>query len=113
MLALAAVIAVSLGAILRRSAAAITIAVVIVVMPFLLSALNILPAGAGDWLLRLTPAAGLAIEQSIPRYPQVATVTSPIQGYYPLSPYAGFAVLCLWTAAALALALIMLRRRDA
>jgi ABC-type transport system involved in multi-copper enzyme maturation permease subunit len=113
MLALAAVIAVALGAILRRSAAAITIAVVIVVMPFLLSALNILPAGVGDWLLRLTPAAGLAIEQSIPRYPQVATVTSPIQGYYPLSPYAGFAVLCLWTAAALALALIVLRRRDA
>jgi len=113
MLALAAVIAVALGAILRRSAAAITIAVVIVVMPFLLSALNILPAGVGDWLLRLTPAAGLAIEQSIPRYPQVATFTSPIQGYYPLSPYAGFAVLCLWTAAALALALIVLRRRDA
>jgi len=113
MLALAAVFAVALGAILRRSAAAITIAVVIVVMPFLLSAVHIVPAGVGDWLLRLTPAAGLAIEQSIPRYPQVTTVTSPAQGYYPLSPYAGFAVLCLWTAAALALALIMLRRRDA
>ena len=41
MLALAAVIAVALGAILRRSAAAITIAVVIIVMPFLLSALNV------------------------------------------------------------------------
>jgi len=113
MLALAAVFAVALGAILRRSAAAITIAVVIVVMPFLLSAVHIVPAGVGAWLLRLTPAAGLAIEQSIPRYPQVTTVTSPAQGYYPLSPYAGLAVLCLWTAAALALALIMLRRRDA
>jgi ABC-type transport system involved in multi-copper enzyme maturation permease subunit/regulation of enolase protein 1 (concanavalin A-like superfamily) len=113
MLAVAAVFAVALGAILRRSAAAITIAVVIVVMPFLLTALNVLPAGVGDWLLRLTPAAGLAIEQSIPRYSQVTTVTSPLQGYYPLSPYAGFAVLCLWTAAALALALVMLRRRDA
>jgi ABC-type transport system involved in multi-copper enzyme maturation permease subunit len=113
MLALAAVFAVALGAILRRSAAAITIAVLIVVMPFLLSALNIVPAGVGDWLLRLTPAAGLAIEQSIPRYSQVTTVISPVQGSYPLSPYAGFAVLCLWTAAALALALVMLRRRDA
>jgi len=113
MLALAAVFAVALGAILRRSAAAITIAVLTVVMPFLLSALNVVPAGVGDWLLRLTPAAGLAIEQSIPRYPQVTTVTSLVQGYYPLSPYAGFAVLCLWTAAALALALVMLRRRDA
>jgi hypothetical protein len=36
-----------------------------------------------------------------------------VQGYYPLSPYAGFAVLCLWAAAALALALVMLHRRDA
>jgi len=113
-LALAAVFAVALGAILRRSAAAITIAVLVVVMPFLLSALHVLPAGVGDWLLRLTPAAGLAAEQSIPRYPQVTTITSPAAGgYYPLSPYAGLAVLCLWTAAALALALVMLRRRDA
>ena len=113
MLALAAVFATALGAVLRRSAAAITIAVVIVVMPFLLSTLNVVPAGVGDWLLRLTPAAALAIEQSIPRYPQVTTIISPVQGSYPLSPYAGFAVLCLWTAAALALALVMLRRRDA
>jgi ABC-type transport system involved in multi-copper enzyme maturation permease subunit len=112
-LALAAVFAVALGAILRRSAAAITIAVLVVVMPFLLSGLNILPAGVGDWLLRLTPAAGLAIEQSIPRYSQVTSVISPVRGYYPISPYAGFAVLCLWTAAALALALVVLRRRDA
>ena len=113
MLAGAAVFAVALGAILRRSAAAITIAVVTVVMPFLITALNVVPAGVGDWLLRLTPAAGLAIEQSIPRYSQVTTITKPVQGYYPLSPYAGFAVLCLWTAAAVALALVMLRRRDA
>jgi ABC-type transport system involved in multi-copper enzyme maturation permease subunit len=113
MLAVAAVFALALGAILRRSAAAITIAVVTVVMPFLLAALNVVPAGVGDWLLRVTPAAGLAIEQSIPRYAQVTTVISPVQGYYPLSPYAGFAVLCLWAAAALALALVMLRRRDA
>ena len=113
MIALVAVFAVALGAILRRSAAAITIGVVIVVMPFLLTALNILPAGVGDWLLRLTPAAGLAIEQSIPRYSQVTAIISPVRGYYPLSPYAGFGVLCLWVAAALALALGMLRRRDA
>jgi ABC-type transport system involved in multi-copper enzyme maturation permease subunit len=113
MLALAAVLAVCLGAILRRSAAAITVAILLVFMPFLLALLNVLPAGVGGWLLRLTPAAGVAIEQSIPRYSQVATFNSPVRGYYPLSPYAGFGVLCLWTAAALALALVMLRRRDA
>jgi len=113
MLAVCAVLAVALGAVLRRSAAAITIAILVVVMPFLLAVLNIVPANVGDWLLRLTPAAGLAIEQSVPRYPQVTTIVSPIMGSYPLSPYAGFAVLCLWAAAGLALALFLLRRRDA
>jgi len=112
-LALAAVFAVALGAVLRRSAAAITVAVVTVVLPFLLAGLNIVPSGVGTWLLRLTPTAGLAIQQSIPRYPQVTSVLSPVRGYYPLSPYAGFAVLCLWAAAALGLAFVLLRRRDA
>ncbi|MHB1596664.1 MAG: hypothetical protein ACYCU3_21120, partial [Streptosporangiaceae bacterium] len=112
-LAVAAVFAVALGAILRRSAAAITVAVAAVVLPFLLAALKVVPASAGDWLLRLTPAAGLAIQQSIPRYPQVVAVLDPVRGYWPLSPYAGFAVLCLWAAAALGLALVLLRRRAA
>jgi hypothetical protein len=112
-LALAAVFAVALGAVLRRSAAAITVAVVTVVLPFLLVGLNIVPSGLGAWLLRLTPTAGLAIQQSIPRYPQVTSVLSPVRGYYPLSPFAGFAVLCLWAAAALGLAFVLLRRRDA
>ena len=113
LVAVAAVFAVALGAVLRRSAAAITVAVVAVVLPFLLVGLNIVPAGIGAWLLRVTPAAGLAIQQSIPRYHQVTNVLSPVQGYYPLSPYAGFAVLCVWAAAALGLALVLLRRRDA
>jgi ABC-type transport system involved in multi-copper enzyme maturation permease subunit len=113
MLAVAAVFAVALGAVLRRSAAAITIAIVTVVLPFLLAGLNVFPSGVGDWLLRLTPAAGLAIEQSIPNYRQVASVINPVMGYYPLSPYAGFAVICAWAAAALALAVYVLRRRDA
>jgi ABC-type transport system involved in multi-copper enzyme maturation permease subunit len=112
-LAVAAVFAVALGAVLRRSAATITVAVVTVVLPFLLAGLNIVPSGVGAWLLRLTPTAGLAIQQSIPRYPQVTSVLSPVRGYYPLSPYAGFAVLCLWAAAALGFALVLLRRRDA
>jgi hypothetical protein len=63
--------------------------------------------------MRLTPAAGLAIEQSIPNYPQVTNVTEPALGTYPLPPFAGFAVLCAWAAAALALAFFLLRRRDA
>ena len=113
LLAVAAVFAVGLGASLRRSAAAVTLAIATVVLPFLLSALNILPSGAGAWLLRITPAAGLAIQQSVPLYHQVSNVYSPAGGYYPLPPFAGFAVLCCWAAAAMALAYVLLHRRDA
>jgi ABC-type transport system involved in multi-copper enzyme maturation permease subunit len=113
MLGVAGVFAVAIGAVLRRSAAAITIAIVTVVLPFLLAVLNVFPADIGDWLLRVTPAAGLAVEQSIPNYPQVTSQVSPIMGYYPLSPLGGFAVICAWAAAAVALALYVLRRRDA
>jgi ABC-type transport system involved in multi-copper enzyme maturation permease subunit len=112
MVGLAAVLAVALGAILRRSAAAVTAAIVVVVLPFLL-AVTVLPASAGAWLMRLTPAAGFAIEQSIPNYPQVTTIFSPAQGNYPLVPWAGFAVLCAWVAVAMAGALVLIQRRDA
>ncbi len=112
MVALMAVLAVAIGATLRRSAAAVAAAIVVVVLPFLL-AVTVLPASAGAWLLRLTPAAGFAIEQSIPNYPQVTAVFSPAQGNYPLSPWAGFAVLCAWVVVALAAAYVLIRRRDA
>jgi ABC-type transport system involved in multi-copper enzyme maturation permease subunit len=112
LVAVAAVLAVALGAILRRSAAAVTAAIVVIVLPYLL-AVAVLPAAVAAWVLRLTPAAGFAIEQSIPRYPQVASVYSPGGGYYPLPPWAGFAVLCLYAALALSVATVLLRRRDA
>ena len=112
MVGVAAILAVAVGAILRRSAAAVTTVIVIIVLPFLLS-VAVLPAGAADWVLRLTPAAGFAIEQSIPRYSDVSAVYSPAGGTYPLPPWAGFGVLCLYAAVALALAALLLRRRDA
>ncbi len=113
LVALVAVLATALGAVLRRSAVTITCVVVAIVLPFLLAVIGIFPAGVSDWLLRLTPAAGFAVEQSIPAYFQVDHVYQPAGGFYPLPPLAGLAVLCAWTAAALALALILLRRRDA
>jgi ABC-type transport system involved in multi-copper enzyme maturation permease subunit len=112
MVALVAALAVAIGAMLRRSAAAVTAAIVAIVLPFLL-AVTVLPASAGAWLLRVTPSAGFAIEQSIPNYPQTTTVFSPAQGNYPLQPWAGLAVLCAWVIVALAGAYVLLRRRDA
>jgi uncharacterized membrane protein len=83
-----------------------------VVLPYILGTSEMLPLGAAQWVLRVTPAAGFAIEQSIPRYAHVAADYAP-PDYFPLSPWAGFAVLCGYAAAALAVAFVVLRRRDA
>jgi ABC-type transport system involved in multi-copper enzyme maturation permease subunit len=113
MLALAAVLALAIGALLRRSAIAVTVVIVAIVLPYFIAVTNLLPAGADQWLLRLAPAAAFAIQQTIPNYPQVSNVCSVVGGCYPLAPWAGFAVLCAWAAAALGLAVFVLRRRDA
>jgi hypothetical protein len=108
----AAVLGLALGTMLRRSAAAVTAATVVTVVPFLLGVAQLLPVAAAEWVLRVTPAAAFAIQQSVPAYPQVtANYTPPI--YFPLSPWAGFGVLCGYTALALSLAAVLLRRRDA
>jgi ABC-type transport system involved in multi-copper enzyme maturation permease subunit len=83
------------------------------VLPPFLSASAILPDGPAEWLLRITPAAGFAIEQTLPRYFQVSSVYTPAYGYYPLAPWLGFLVLCAYAAAALGLAAHLFRRRDA
>jgi ABC-type transport system involved in multi-copper enzyme maturation permease subunit len=113
LLAVAAVLAVALGAMLRRSAAAVTASIVAIVLPYFLALAAILPAGAADWLLRVTPAAAFAVQQSVTQYPQVTAAYTPQNGYFPLSPWAGFGVLCGYTVAALVLARYLLRRRDA
>jgi hypothetical protein len=110
LLALAAVLALAIGALTRRAAIAVTAVIVLIVLPyFFASPLAILPPTAGDWLLRVTPAAAFAVQQAYPRYPQVLVAYTPQNGYYPLTPWLGLAVLAAWTAAALALALGRLR----
>jgi ABC-type transport system involved in multi-copper enzyme maturation permease subunit len=113
-LALCAVIALAIGAILRRGVGAVALVIVVIVLPYLLTvAAPILPAGLSDSILRLTPAAGFAVQQTMVQYSQVDNVYSAANGYYPLASWAGLAVLCAWTALALGLAIILLRRRDA
>jgi ABC-type transport system involved in multi-copper enzyme maturation permease subunit len=113
LLAVTAVSALAVGAALRRSAAAVTTVIVVMVLPYILGVASVLPASVTDWLLRITPAATFAIQQSMPRYPQVTALYSVGTGYYPLAPWAGFAVLCGYTAIALGVAVYLLRRRDA
>ena len=113
LVAVAAVLALAVGVLLRRSAAAVTAVIAGIVLPYVLAVIpGVLPVGIGEWLVRVTPAAAFAIQQTVPAYPQVTAQYTPGNGYFPLAPWAGFAVLCAWAAAAAALAVFVLRRRD-
>lgn len=115
LLAAAAVLALAVGTIARRSAPAVAVAIVVIIVPYQL-VLGPLRSSNGEppvWPLQITPAAALAVQQAIPQFYQVIAVYQPDAGYYPLAPWAGLAVECAWAAAALALAYYLLRRRDA
>jgi hypothetical protein len=112
LLAIGTVFALALGILLRRGSIAVTTAVLAVVLPYLL-AMTVLPAGAAQWLLRITPAAAFALQQTTPEYAQVANLYTPSNGYFPLPPWGGLAVLVAWAAVALAGAAYALNRKDA
>jgi ABC-type transport system involved in multi-copper enzyme maturation permease subunit len=112
-LAVVAVFALAVGTVLRRSATAVTAVVATTILPYLLALTPFLPPPMAQWLTRFTPVAGLAVQQTLIRYPQVDSVYTPANGYYPLPPWAGFAVLCGYAALALGVAAVLLRRRDA
>jgi hypothetical protein len=111
--AVSAVLAVAVGMLLRRSAGTVTAVIVGVVLPYLLAVASVLPGEPAEWLTAATPAAGFAILQTLEEYPQVSAEYLPVDGYFPLSPAGGFAVLCLYAAIAAVLATLALRRRDA
>jgi len=112
-IAVASVLALAIGTLLRRSVGAVAAVIVLIVLPYLLSTAAVVPADAARWLLRLTPAATFAVQQSVTAYHQVEGVYTPALGFYPLSPWSGFAVLCLYAAVAFGLAAVVVRRRDA
>ena len=114
LLATASILALALGTVFRRSAGAVTTATVAVVLPYLLVAqIPFIPANATDWLTRATPAAAFAVQQTLAPYPQVTSIYTPYNGYYPLTPWAGYAVLAGYAAVSMAVAAVLLRRRDA
>ncbi|MFG2042931.1 hypothetical protein [Dactylosporangium sp. NPDC048998] len=113
LLAVVAVLALAVGTILRRSATAVTAVVAVTVLPYFLALIPFMPPPMARWLTEVTPVAALAMQQTLIRYPQVDTIYTPANGYYPLPPWAGMAVLCGYTTLALAVAAVLLRRRDA
>jgi len=94
-----------LGAAIRHSAAAITTAIVVVVLPVIVGMALLGPAG--EWLARLTPAGGFATTRSQPPTPLLS------EPWAVLSPWAGLGVTCSYAAGSLLLAWWLLRRRDA
>jgi ABC-type transport system involved in multi-copper enzyme maturation permease subunit len=98
-LALLAVLALALGALFRSSAAAITVVIALVVLPLIIG--PFLTLGGEAWLKRITPGAGMAIQQTRERWDDA------------IGPWPGIAVLCGWVAVALVAAVVQLRRRDA
>ncbi|MFG2651873.1 ABC transporter permease subunit [Streptomyces sp. NPDC048436] len=111
LLALIAVLALGLGALLRSTAAAITTVIVVIVLPLIL--VSVLPLGLSQWLQRLTPVAGFAIQETTPRYDQVSSLCLPEDGCYPQGALAGFATLAAYAVVVLGIAVWRIRKRDA
>ena len=113
LVALAAVLALALGTALRRGAAAVTAAIVLIILPYVLAFASALPAGVSEWLMRITPDAAFSVQQTLPQYHQVSYLYTPADGFYPLAPAIGLAVLAAYTLVALLVASRVLRTRDA
>jgi hypothetical protein len=105
-LGLAAALAVALGMMLRRSAVTVAAGIVLLVVP------GVLGSQSGNWLMRFTPTAAFAIQATLPRSSLVTSAYTPPNGYFPISPWAGLAVLAAYTTVALGAATWLLRRRD-
>jgi hypothetical protein len=99
LLAVIAVFSLGVGAIMRRSAVAITTVVALLVLPQIIQ--TGLPISTAQWLMRLTPSAGFAVQNTVERYDTA------------IGPLAGFGVLCVYAAAALGAGCWLLNRRDA
>jgi ABC-type transport system involved in multi-copper enzyme maturation permease subunit len=112
LLAMAAVLAVAVGTIMRRSVVAVATVIVVFLLPFILGDTSVVSPAVSEWMFRVTPIAAFAVEQSVPQYSQVVGQYGPPE-YYALAPWAGLLVLCGYAAAALAVACVLLRRRDA
>lgn len=103
-LALLALLGLGLGAILRHNAATISVVAAMVLVPVV--AAPFLPDAAATWLRRLTPTAGLSLQQ----FKETDdSLLLPWAG----QPWTGFWVSCAYAVIALGLGYWLLRRRDA
>jgi hypothetical protein len=99
-----AVLGFALGTLWRRSAPAVAAVFALGVLP--LFAAVVLPAAA-DWILRLTPAGGVAIQRAKPTTHLLAEPWSA------LNPWLAIIVTCTYACVAAAMAARQIERRDA
>lgn len=111
LLAGTAIAVLALATILRSGAAAVTVGIIVFVLPYLVG--SVAGGGAEEWLLRFTPPAGLAVLGAYPFSFQVSYAYTVANGYYPLTAWGGLAVLAGYALLALAAAAVVLARRDA
>jgi hypothetical protein len=100
-----AVVGLAMGVLLRHSAAAITVTVVLVILPLIVG--MILPGSSPKWLMYTTLAGGMATQRA---KPPTITLAEP---WALIGPWAGVGVVAVWAAGTLGLAWWRLRARDA
>ncbi|TCO28221.1 ABC-2 family transporter [Kribbella steppae] len=98
-LALVALFSLGVAVLRRRTVGAIVFVIALIVVPQIVA--PVISPEADVWMSRLTPIAGLAIQQTVDRAGQV------------IGPWAGLGVLCGYAVVALGLARWQLGRRDA
>lgn len=116
LLAITAIGVLALGTILRTSAGAVTVGIVLFILPNLVGPGVLGQGGTGGFttaLYRFSPAAAFSIFGVLPRSSLVSFPYTLANGYYPLPAWAGLAVLAAYSAVGLTLAAYLLRRRDA
>jgi ABC-type transport system involved in multi-copper enzyme maturation permease subunit len=100
-----AVFALAVGMLLRRSAAAITLTIGLVLLPLIAGI--VLPGTSPRWLLLTTLAGGMAVLRSKP------VTESLAEPWALIAPAAGISIVLVYAAGSLGLAWWRLRRRDA
>ncbi|MDG4824734.1 ABC transporter permease subunit [Asanoa sp. WMMD1127] len=102
---LVALFAMAVGMLVRRSAAAITTTIVLVLLPLIVG--MVLPGTSPRWLMYTTLAGGMATQRA---KPPTVTLAEP---WAMIGPWAGIGIVAAYTCAALGLAWWRLRRTDA
>jgi ABC-type transport system involved in multi-copper enzyme maturation permease subunit len=111
LVALSAVAVLGLATILRRSSGAVVAGIGLFVVPNILGAT--VTGSVGEWIYRLTPAAGYSVLDSLPISSLVSYPYTVQNGYYPLGAWVSLLVPIAYAAVALGAAAMVLRRRDA